>query len=135
MSDEKKLSDRLRSYLYSMHPIMLSVGELFRYADEIADLEQRLESMQKHNLRDGKWLDDLGCCRVCNGEIPYGHTSDCDYYKLEKRLAEAERLHSELLFCVAQKIPGETCHETALRYIKERESREVPGSPQENTHD
>lgn len=91
MSDEKKLSDRLRSYLYSMHPIMLSVGELFSYADEIADLEQRL--------------------------------------------AEAERLHSELLFCVAQKIPGETCHETALRYIKERESRDVPGSPQENTHD
>lgn len=56
MSDEKKLSDRLRSYLYSMHPIMLSVSELFRYADEIAALEQRLEAAEaeKQQAIDGE---------------------------------------------------------------------------------
>lgn len=54
---------------------------------------------------------------------------------LEQRLAEAERLHKELLMGVARKFPGETRHETALRYIKERESREYSGPCQENSHD
>lgn len=98
MSDEKKLSERVRGCAYIVpdpRPTDTDASErevlgLNRVADEIATLEQRLESMQKHNLRDGKWPDDLGCCRVCGGEIPYGHTSDCDYYKLEKRLAELE---------------------------------------------
>lgn len=34
-------------------------------------------------FRNGNWIDKWGCCKVCNGEIPYGHTNDCDIYKLE----------------------------------------------------
>lgn len=33
--------------------------------------------------RNGKWLDDNWACRVCDGEIPYGHTPNCDIYKME----------------------------------------------------
>jgi len=36
-------------------------------------------------------------------------------------------LYNELIMAVACKFPGETRHQTALRYIMERESREVCG--------
>jgi hypothetical protein len=36
--------------------------------------------------------------------------------------------YQELLYAVACKYPGESRHETALRYIRERESREVAPS-------
>ena len=41
---------------------------------------------------------------------------DCDYLELQSK-------YHELLYAVEQKIPGETRHQTALRYIKEREHR------------
>ena len=45
---------------------------------------------------------------------------------LRQLVAENERLskeYYELIFAVASKCPGETRHETALRYIQERERR------------
>lgn len=41
---------------------------------------------------NGNWLDEFGACRVCGGEIPLGHTDNCDLYKLEKqnRLLETQ---------------------------------------------
>ncbi len=27
-------------------------------------------------------MDRHGACKVCDGEIPNGHTSDCEYHKL-----------------------------------------------------
>lgn len=44
------------------------------------------------HARDGSWLDAVGCCRVCDGEIPYGHTWDCDLGKLQERLRVLESL-------------------------------------------
>jgi len=41
-------------------------------------------------VRDGNWLDDDGCCKVCDGEIPHGHTDNCDIYKLERTCAALE---------------------------------------------
>lgn len=46
------------------------------------------------DTRDGKWFDEWGACRVCDGEIPHGHTPNCDYWKLEQELA-AERTARE----------------------------------------
>jgi len=40
--------------------------------------------------RDGKWLDDIGCCKLCDGEIPYGHTDNCDMWKMEQAMTTAE---------------------------------------------
>lgn len=36
------------------------------------------------DTRNGKWIDEWGACRVCDGEIPHGHTPNCDYWKLEQ---------------------------------------------------
>jgi len=40
---------------------------------------------------------------------------------LERQLAEVSERYNELLYAVAQKFPGESRHETALRYIREAE--------------
>ena len=46
-----------------------------------------------------------------------GHMSD-----LERELAEAKRNYMELIMAVGNVCPNETRHQTALRYIKEREA-------------
>jgi len=40
-------------------------------------------------------------------------------------------MYNELIMAVAQKFDGETRHETALRYIREREASTVGGPSQE----
>lgn len=37
--------------------------------------------------RDGNWMDEWGSCKVCGGEIPYGHANSCDIYKLEMEVS------------------------------------------------
>lgn len=54
--------------------------------ERIKELESALKEA---GIRDGNWIDKWGCCRVCDGEIPDGHTDDCDIYKLEQ---DARRL-------------------------------------------
>ncbi len=41
---------------------------------------------------------------------------------LTSALAESQGRHYELIMAVGKKFPGETRHETALRYIQEREN-------------
>jgi hypothetical protein len=50
------------------------------------------------------------------------------FYKTDRPIPV---LYDELLFAVAQKFPGETRHQTALRYIREAESRGVEGPVKE----
>lgn len=47
--------------------------------------------------RNGCFLDSWWCCKVCDGEIPHGHTNDCDIWKLEKKLADARILLQHIL--------------------------------------
>lgn len=35
--------------------------------------------------RNGSFLDSMWCCKVCDGDIPDGHTNNCDIWKLEKK--------------------------------------------------
>lgn len=44
---------------------------------------------------NGSWMDKWGACRVCGGELPHGHSNNCDYYKLELE-ARAAKQKSEL---------------------------------------
>lgn len=39
--------------------------------------------MERYN---GNWIDAWGACKLCGGEIPYGHTDSCDIWKLEREL-------------------------------------------------
>lgn len=34
----------------------------------------------------GDWMDEFGACKVCSGEIPHGHTSNCYIWKIEQKL-------------------------------------------------
>ena len=47
----------------------------------------------------------------------------------EAKLAALEAKYTELLYAVAQKFVGESRHETALRYIREREIAATQSSP------
>ena len=47
--------------------------------------------------RDGSWMDNWGACKVCDGEIPHGHTENCDLYKLEQRASRYEHLLRRVL--------------------------------------
>lgn len=51
-------------------------------------LRARVESLKESSKRDGNWIDKWGACKVCDGEIPHGHTENCDIYKLEKEIRE-----------------------------------------------
>lgn len=44
-----------------------------------------------------------------------------------RELERVQGLYNELLMAVANKHPGESRHETALRYIREREERAISG--------
>ena len=46
---------------------------------------------------------------------------ESDYDLLAAELAEAKRLYYELIYQVANVHPGESRHETALRYLKQAE--------------
>ena len=46
--------------------------------------------------RDGNWVDKWGACKVCGGEIPYGHTENCDIWKLERAERERDSIQREL---------------------------------------
>ena len=46
--------------------------------------------------RDGKWIDKWGACKVCDGEIPYGHTENCDIYKLEQEISKLKLEYQRL---------------------------------------
>ena len=64
-------------------------------------------------------------CPRCNGDIrPWG-ACQCAEKILKARIRSlevVEEKYQELLYQVACKFPNETRHETALRYLKERET-------------
>ena len=82
-------------------------------------------------LKDKAWDDEADQ----EDPIPYPGDARCillhldalatENAALRERLAEAERLHMELIMAVACKFPCESRHKTALRYIREREDAEV----------
>jgi hypothetical protein len=55
----------------------------------ISILQQLLNAAKANNKRDGNWCDKWGACRVCDGEIPHGHSNNCDIYKMEQQLSAA----------------------------------------------
>jgi len=73
----------------------------------------------------------------CGREVRYSHFKDgqevmsCNKYAVcltyeeqQEKLSELQGKYNELLYAVARKFPGESRHETALRYIRAME--EVP---------
>lgn len=50
----------------------------------------------KVESRDGSWMDKWSTCRVCGGEIPHGHTNNCDVWKMEQQLTTLRERAGEL---------------------------------------
>jgi hypothetical protein len=65
--------------------------------------------------RDGNWMDKWGACKVCDGEIPYGHTENCDLYKLERRTSLYEHLLRRVLEWCEQDNPNFEIDADAIR--------------------
>ena len=65
--------------------------------------------------RDGSWMDKWGACKVCDGEIPHGHTENCDLYKLEQRTSRYEHLLRRVLEWCEQDSPNFEIDADAIR--------------------
>lgn len=49
------------------------------------------------DVRDGNWLDRWGACRVCDGEIPYGHDPECDVHKMQQEIRMLREANAQLV--------------------------------------
>lgn len=105
----------------------------------LAALEAEVERLEAEDKLQRKMYADLGdksvpeawlakekaCVKVLEAEN--GPCGECirTAYKiriLKKRVKELEELYSELIMAVSSKHEGKTRHQTALRYIQERET-------------
>lgn len=67
----------------------LTCGALLDEIGECRDCGGQSElSPAPCSARDGNWMDKWGACKVCNGEIPHGHTDNCDIYRLVNQITE-----------------------------------------------
>lgn len=64
----------------------------------IEENERLTELLASVPIRDGKWMDKWGACKVCDGEIPNGHTNDCDIWKLEQQVRTLKMERADLKF-------------------------------------
>lgn len=86
---------------------MKRVLKLSKYLDKLYLL--RKERMVPEE-RDGDFCDRFGACKVCDGEIPYGHTDKCYIWKVEaERNALREKLDSLEKITIDQ--PSSSPHE------------------------
>lgn len=115
MSDDADLVARLRGYnqpdrtlctcnapmftpilAHKPHCSVRISQDIIEAANEIERLRGELTAAQKDRKRwavlaasiaerDGKFLDSEWCCKLCDGEIPDGHTDNCDLWKAEKK--------------------------------------------------
>lgn len=89
---------------------------LWELGNKLLVVANRTKNFETMSVRDGKWCDKFGCCKVCDGEIPDGHSDNCDIWKLEKRINQLSAIvsiedftsHTELLESGPLKISGHT---------------------------
>ncbi len=74
------------------------------------------------NQPDGNWMDEWGACRVCGGEIPHGHTNNCDIFKMEKR----ERILRDALAGVIRVADRKTVEFDAARAALNSKTEDSP---------
>lgn len=99
-------------------PICAKPLEAVRY-----NPDSMLNEDQFASVRAGDWV-----CSTCpdNGRgwsgLCYWWSHELNLFNTSQTASDILKLYSELLFAVESKFPGESRHQTALRYIKEAES-------------
>jgi hypothetical protein len=88
MSEPTPRTDRTNKFVSRESGITWVEIEFARLLErELAAKSAECEQLKKLNAlseRNGELLDSMWCCKVCDGEIPDGHTDNCDIWKLEK---------------------------------------------------
>ena len=67
------------------------IDELLGFASAIRSAFPPSTAALETEIRDGNWIDKDGACKLCDGEIPHGHTAECHLWKLEAEIAELKR--------------------------------------------
>ncbi len=98
-----------------------------RVAKQKADDERdaMLEQLREVQAAQERAADEYQAFAVINGKQLTLLTERAR--SAERRLAECQTQYHELLYQVSMKYPNETRHETALRYLKEREQNNNSG--------
>lgn len=73
--------------------------------------------------RDGNWMDKYGACKVCGGEIPLGHSENCDVYKLELKVRRHETLLLRVLEWCESDLPDFEIDADGIRSALNPESK------------
>jgi len=96
-------------------------------AKEAANLIESQQAKLKL-ARDGKWIDRFGACVCCDGEIPHGHSEDCDFYKLQQKVESQQKkiIEWKRKFSAAHKLFRAEEKEIELRKDKERLEHVMP---------
>jgi len=64
----------------------LDISAQAKRANALASEVERLREE-----RNGNFVDGAACCKLCDGEMPYGHLEECDLLKEEQAKQSAER--------------------------------------------
>jgi len=51
-------------------------------------LNKLVEKMGGDDNNPADWMDSWGCCKICSGEIPHGHHSNCYVYTTDNEIKE-----------------------------------------------
>jgi len=94
---------------------------------DACDLCDELLAEFRSGIEQGK-KDGWEACEACHGIVDGKHT---EAESLRQQLAARQTLYHELLMAVESKWPGETRHQTALRYIRQAERSTTTGPAQE----
>ena len=79
-------------------------------------------SLVKHAVNRPDWFKSILPSRAISTSLPEGKSFNSEPGSGSLTLGETIMLYNELLYAVARKFTGESRHQTALRYIREREA-------------
>lgn len=135
-----ELAELCRTLEHELESAYIAHGKLIveGYAKECETADLRRE-LGPWRIISGDSNDDTWCCIECKSTVskglghypsPYGHTRECSHgvgptidqaEEAERQRDAMQEQYNELIMAVAKKHPNETRHQTALRYIQQRE--------------
>lgn len=89
----------------------------------MSDVFAQLEAWEAEALKieNRKLKAEIVTLTQYQGDMYRDYLTECN--ALHEKIKELEAAYSELIMEVATKVPNESCHDTAKRYIREREHR------------
>jgi hypothetical protein len=111
-------------------PKAVLLGRQRKAAEPFPGLEEALRRLVKEHALAVEKLTEVQLVEVIRQALECGDlmrhvevdtSKQCVSYVPYRRLQEVQARYHELLYAVVRKWPGESAHETALRYIREAE--------------